>query len=553
MPNPREPGSGGFAAVLGVFGGQRGLSPCSAHPIVRGMATSGRFVPSAWLIAALTLASRLLGLVRESIFSYYFSTSELLSAFRIAFQAPNLARRLFGEGALSSAMIPVLTESIQQRGEEESRRFVGTILTLLATVLGLAVIGIEIIIAVWRTFHDDLALRLTAVLMPYMALICTAAVASGVLNVRQHFAVPAAAPTILNVVMIVALVGGALLGGLTQASLMYLVCGGVLLAGVIQVGITGVALRRASFFPTFGGTWRDPQLRRVFVLMAPMALGLSAVQINTLMDSVIAYLFIREGGERVGPAVLGYAQFLYQLPLGVFGISLATAIFPILSSKAAEGDRVGMADVFERGIRMSLFLALPSSIGLIFVAHPLVATLYQRGEFDASDTQRVASTLVYYSLGLAAYFAQHIVIRTFYALQESRTPARVAVYMVALNLAMNLSLVFVMEERGLALSTSVSATVQVIWLLAKLRRVLPEIGWVRLGLGLTRTVLATAVMAVVLWILTATGLSIHRLVGRSVFELAILVGAGLAVYYLAARVLKIEELATALQYTGDGG
>ncbi len=125
--------------------------------------------------------------------------------------------------------------------------------------------------------------------------------------------------------------------------------------------------------------------------------------------------------------------------------------------------------------------------------------------------------------------------------------------MVALNLAMNLSLVFVMEERGLALSTSVSATVQVVWLLVRLRRVLPEIGWVRLGLGLTRTVLATVVMAVVLWILTATGLSIHRLVGRSVFELAILVGAGLAVYYLAARVLKIEELATALQYTGDGG
>jgi prolipoprotein diacylglyceryltransferase len=155
---------------------------------------------------------------------------------------------------------------------------------LLATVLGLAVIGIEVIIAVWRTFHDDLALRLTAVMMPYMALICTAAVASGVLNVRQHFAVPAAAPTILNVVMIVALVGGALLGGLTQASLMYLVCGGVLLAGVIQVGITGVALRRASFFPMFGGAWRDPQLRRVFALMAPMALGLGIGRLGCMMS-----------------------------------------------------------------------------------------------------------------------------------------------------------------------------------------------------------------------------------------------------------------------------
>lgn len=510
------------------------------------MAASGRFLSSAWLIAALTLASRLLGLVRESLFSYYFSTSELLSAFRIAFQAPNLARRLLGEGALSSAMIPVLTESIQQQGEEASRRFVGTILMLLMGVLGIAVIGIEIVIAVWRWVHDDPALQLTAVMMPYTVLICTAAVAGGVLNVRQHFAIPAAAPTILNIAMIVALLGGAWFGGLSPSALMYLTCAAVLLAGVLQVFIAGAALHRVSFFPTFGGTWRDPQVRRVFALMAPMALGLSAVQINTLMDVVIAYLFVLdEKGERVGPAVLGYAQFLYQLPLGVFGISLATAIFPLLSTKAAQGDRMGMAEVIRRGIRMSLFIALPSSIGLIFVAHPLVATLYQRGEFDAADTQRVAATLVYYSLGMAAYFTQHIVVRTFYALQDSRTPARIALYLVGLNLLMNLSLVFVMEERGLALSTAICATVQIIWLLAKLSRVLPEVGWVRLGLSLSRTVLATAAMTVVLWILSESRLSVDRMVASSGIQLLVLVVTGVAVYFLAARALRIEELSTA--------
>jgi len=332
---------------------------------------------------------------------------------------------------------------------------------------------------------------------------------------------------------------------------MYWVCGGVLLAGVLQVLITGAALHRVSFFPTFGGTWRDPQVRQVFALMAPMALGLSAVQINTLMDSVIAYLFVFEGGERVGPAVLGYAQFLYQLPLGVFGISLATAIFPLLSTKAAQGDRAGMAEVVQRGIRMSLFIALPSSIGLIFVAHPLVATLYQRGAFDAADTQRVAATLVYYSLGIAAYFAQHIVVRTYYALQDSRTPARIALWMVALNLVMNLSLVFVMEERGLALSTSVSATVQIVWLLARLRRVLPEVGWARLWLALSKTVLATAAMAVALWILTSSGLSVDRLVGQSGIQLLILVVTGVAVYLLAARVLRIKELSTAFHQNAE--
>jgi len=233
------------------------------------------------------------------------------------------------------------------------------------------------------------------------------------------------------------------------------------------------------------------------------------------------------------------------LPLGVFGISLATAIFPLLSTKAAQGDRAGMGEIFERGFRMSLFIALPSSIGLIFVAHPLVATLYQRGEFDAADTQRVAATLVYYSLGIAAYFAQHIVVRTYYALQDSRTPARIALYMVALNLVMNLSLVFVMEERGLALSTSISATVQILWLLARLRRVLPEVGWAKLGLALSRTVLATAAMAVALWILTFSGLSVDRLVGHSGIQLLILVVTGVVVYLLAARVLRVEELSTA--------
>jgi len=536
---------------VGIYAPFGCLSPWAANPIVRSMATSGRFLPSAWLIAALTFASRLLGLVRESLFSYYFSTSELLSAFRIAFQAPNLARRLFGEGALSSAMIPVLTESIQQRGEEASRRFVGTILTLLAWVLVLAVIGVEIVIAVWRMVQDDPALQLTALLMPYMVLICTAAVAGGVLNVRQHFAIPAAAPTILNVAMIVALLGGALLGDLTRPSLMNWVCGGVLLGGVFQLVITGAALRRVSFFPIFGGTWRDSQVRRVFALMAPMALGLSAVQINTLLDNVIAYLFVFEGGERVGPAVLGYAQFLYQLPLGVFGISLATAIFPLLSTKAAQGDRAGMAEVLERGVRMSLFIALPSSIGLIFVAHPLVATLYQRGEFDAADTQRVAATLVYYSLGIAAYFTQHIVVRTFYALQDSRNPARISLYMVALNLLLNLSLVFVMQERGLALSTSVCATVQIVWLLARLRRALPEVGWARMWLALSRTVLATAAMAVPLWILTASGLSLNRLTGKSALQLLILVVIGVAVYLLAARILRIEELSMPFHHIAD--
>jgi putative peptidoglycan lipid II flippase len=500
------------------------------------MSSSSRVVLSAGLIAGLTLVSRLLGLVRESLFSYFFATGELLSAFRIAFQAPNLARRLFGEGALSSAMIPVLTDTLHERGEDASRRLVGNLLTLLLFVLTAAVVGIEIVLAVWRWIYDDPALRLTAILMPYMALICTAAVASGVLNVRRHFAVPAAAPTLLNAAMIVALVLGAALG-LGDNALMNWVCASVLLAGVLQLAATAAALRHVAFFPILGTAWRDPQIRRVFVLMGPMALGLSAVQINTLVDSVIAYLFITENGVRVGPAVLGYAQFLYQLPLGVAGISLATAIFPELSARIARNDRDGFAAVFERGIRTTLFIALPSAVGLIFVAHPLVATLYQRGEFDAADTARVAATLVFYSVGIPSYFAQHIVVRAFYALQDSRTPARTAIAMVALDLVLNLALVFVMEERGLALATAVCGTVQVLWLLSLLRRMVPQAGWLRLLRGIWRTVAATTFMAAAL--AAASWLTPWL---SSAPRLAILVTAGVVAYLLSAHLLGIEEL-----------
>jgi putative peptidoglycan lipid II flippase len=498
---------------------------------------------SARVIAVLTMCSRLLGLARECVFSYFFSTTELLSAFRIAFMVPNLARRLFGEGALSAAMIPVLTDSIQTRGEEASRRFVGALLARLALLLIALVIVAEIVIALWRLAVDDFALELTAILMPYMALICTVAIAGGVLHVRRRFAVPAAAPIILNLSIIVAALAGGVWRGLTGARLLYVVCGAVLLAGVLQLAATGLALHRASFLPVFGGVRRDPQIRRVLTLMAPMIVGLSAVQINTLADYIITYLFVTGEQGRVGPAVLGYAHFLYQLPLGVFGIALATAIFPVLSQKAAEDDRVGLGAVFGRGIRMSLFMALPASVGLMFVATPLVATLYQRGEFDATATARVAATLVFYSLGLVAYFAQHVVVRTFYAMHDSKTPARVALLMVFLNLAMNLVLVFLLQERGVALATAICATIQVCWLLTKLRTMVPEIEWRPIATVVARMLVATAVMAGALTAVLSSGLARGNLPVR----LVALVVAGVLSYALAAYLLRIDELGMALR------
>lgn len=506
--------------------------------IVSRMPPPRRFLRSAGLISGLTLFSRVLGLVREQVFGFYFATSQPLSAFRIAFMLPNLARRLFGEGALSAAFIPVLTRSIQTDGEEASRKFVGSLLVVLAVALVCGVATAEVVIVVWRQFSGDLSLSLTAIMMPYMALICMVAAVGAVLNVRGHFALPAAAPSLLNLSVIGGILTGAIILGLRGVDLIYVACVSVLVGGGGQLAASVVMLRRIRFFPIISRPVWTPRVTSVGGLMAPMVLGLSAVQLNTLADFLIAYFFVEEGGERVGPAVMGYAQYLYQLPLGVFGIALATAIFPLLSQKAAEEDTSGLAQVFSDGLRLSVFVALPASVGLVFVAHPLVAVLYERGEFGPAQTDRVAGVLLFYSLGMVAYFMQHIVVRTFYALHDSKTPARVALTLVFINLAMNLSLVFVLEERGLALATAICAVIQVVILLRVLSRKLPAIIWSVVLRSVVRSFVATAVMGGALVLIEWAGLA----TAGATWETIVLVVAGGAVYAAVSQCFGAQEL-----------
>lgn len=504
-------------------------------------------VGSARLIAILTLGSRILGLIRERVFAHYFSTSELLSAFRIAFMIPNLTRRLFGEGALSAAVIPVLTDTLKSHGEVASRRFVGTVLAALACVLVAIMLVLEAVLVAWLQFHDDLALSLGTIMVPYLVFICIVAVASGVLNVRGHFAVPAAAPTFLNIAIIAGVWIGVGVLGWRDQQLMRAVCYAILISGAAQMAATAYALRSVKFFPIFGGSFRDPQLRRIITLMGPMVLGLSAVQINSLFDNIIAYLFIEVNGERVGPAVLGYAQFLYQLPLGIFGISIATAVFPELSASAAAGDRHAMASSVQRGLKLGAFISLPATAGLALTATPLVAALYQQGEFGPDQTRRVAGTLICYSFGLVAYFAQHVVVRVFYSLQDSATPARIALRMVMLNLSLNLVLVFLLEEMGLALSTSISASIQLIWLTRVLHRRMPELRLHTLWSPLNRMMLAALLMVITLLVVDSPDILTATVFNNSWLRLAALVAIGLGVYGAAAKWLGIDELKAMLR------
>lgn len=496
------------------------------------------------VISFLTLGSRLVGLAREMTFAGFFAVGEVLSAFRIAFMIPNLTRRLFGEGALSSSLIPILTDVLHRDGELAARKLAGGIITLTACFLtALTLVG-EAAILIAMYFTDEPALTLVAIMLPYMVLICTTAVEGGVLNVRGSFTPPAAAPVVMNVAIIAGTWAAARWLGLTGRPLIMASCLSALASGVIQVAWQTYALHAIRFVPIYRWAWNDPDVRRVMKLMGPMVLGLSAVQISSLVDYVLAYaVVVSPSSGRIGPAVLGYAQYLYQLPLGVFGIALATAIFPVLSAQVSREDRRGVCEVFTRGVRLSLFIGLPAGAGMVLIAVPMVRVLFERGAFGPEQTQRVAGAVMFYALGVPAYCAQHMIVRTFYALKDSATPVRIAAMVVSLNFLLSLILVLTpMQERGIALATALTSMLQVVLLVARLRHRLLEISWRGLGAGLGRMGVATGVMAAAL-LLAARIPWVRSVYAASPFvELLVQLTLGVITYGSAAAALRIEEV-----------
>ena len=515
-----------------------GLRVGGGVSIFRPVSDHARFVAPARLIALLTACSRVLGLLRECAYSYFFGIDPVFSSFRVAFMIPNLARRLFGEGAISSAFIPVFTEVMHKNGRERGRELAGSTLTLLGAVLIGLTLLVEVGLGISYLVRPSITVGLTMVMLPYMILICMTGFGGGMLNALDRFGAPAAAPMLLNIIVIAVMFVGGSVAGLGKISLLYLVAGAVVASGAAQWALVAMDTRRAGFGPLWNLRWRDADLRRILMMIGPMLVGLSALQLNVLADSLIALMFVPEGR---GPAVLGYAHMLYHLPQGVFGIALATAIFPLLSTKAATGDRAGLCRALESGVRVCVFIALPAGLGLILLATPIVSVLYERrgAEFDAAATGHVSRTLIFYTLGLVAYCALPILTRAAYALQDVRTPVRIGLITVGLNFLLSMVLVFPLAEGGIALATAVASTIQMCWLGWSLRRQLPDLRWRNVAAGAVRTVVASAAMSAVIWWICRPGV----LGGVSSFVLLLVtVPVGIGVFALAARLLRSEEL-----------
>ncbi|OHB78027.1 MAG: murein biosynthesis integral membrane protein MurJ [Planctomycetes bacterium RBG_16_55_9] len=500
-------------------------------------------------IASLTAVSRVLGMLRDMAFAHFFGAGWLMTAWTMGFKVPNLARRLFGEGAASASLIPVYSEELHHN-PEQAKRLASTVVTVVTVILtAIVLVGEVLLLSYYGLFETRtgprLGLLLCSTMLPYMIFICTSAILSGILNVHGHFAAPAAAPIVLNLFII----GGILLTGwatkMEPQRQVFFVAIAVLISGLAQVAIQIPSLRANGVFIRPAWDIRSEAFRKVIVLMGPMILGLAATQINTLADDIIALSFMNERGDPLSygaPSHLYYAQRLYQFPLGVLGISLATAVFPIMSADAARKDFEAFTRTIARGIRAAVFVAIPATAGILLIAVPLVAAVFEHGQFKESDTPVVAWTLSFYAVGLCGYFLQQVTARAFYSLQDAKTPAFSAAAAVVANVILNLTLIWFLGTGGLAAATAICSYLQVVILVTALRRKLGRSILDGLAATLKKTLAATALMSVV-----GVGVLVlmRTLPDDKIFDvlrLGVVVPLAAATYLLAAKFLHIEML-----------
>ncbi len=435
----------------------------------------------------------MLGLVRDIVSASIFGTGLVYDAFLIAFMVPNLFRKLLGEGALSAAFIPVYSDYLKADDRKNTAAFLnavfGALLTILLVIAFLGAIGgaagSHFLVGKWKiTFH------LLPTMILYVVPICLVGFAAGVLNSHRHFAMPAFAPVVLNMFWIAGLGVAYAYSGIPSDAVVILAIA-ILAAGIVQFGIQIPVLRRKGVNLRFKPDFSHPGVKSVKTLVAPVVFGLAIFQINTLADSFIAMTFVEGEG---GVSVLYYANRLVQFPLALIGIAVATAVFPTLSRLVAEGEKGKFALAFRESALGVLYLALPAAVGLAVLSVPVVRLIFEHGEFGPSSTARTSFTLICYAATVASASVFHVITRAFYAMKDTRTPVKVGAVMVALNLALNLTLVWSLREAGLALATSISSVCNVVVLLALLRRRAPEIELKSLAGGLARFSVISAAM-----------------------------------------------------------
>lgn len=513
---------------------------------------SPRLARSAGVFGLATMASRVLGLVRDQVLAYHFGAGDAADAYRVAFRVPNLLRDLFAEGAMSAAFVPTFTRTLTTDGRERGWRLANSVLNALVIVTGVLVIaGIVWAPQLVRYFAADFAaipgkleltIYLTRIMMPFLVLVALAAVLMGMLNSLGHFFLPALSPAMFNVATIaIALVGIPLAPALGVEPIV-LIAVSTLVGGLGQLALQWRPLRQEGFRYRPVLDVRDPGLRQVLFLMGPGTIGMAATQINVFVNTVLAT------GQGTGAVTwLDLAFRLMYLPIGLFGVSIASAATPAVARLAATSDLTGVRSTVASAIRLMLSLNVPATVGLIVMAQPIVALIFQHGSFSAADTAATAAALQFYALGLVGYSVVRIVSPTFYALQLSRIPVAASMGAIVVNVGLNVVLVQAMGYRGLALGTSITALLNAALQLWLLGRQVQGVDASRLLVAFARMLIAAFLMGAAAWLVER---GLHQLwPGDSVLVQAVRVGGaiavGMVVLALAAHLLRIPEFAEA--------
>jgi len=451
-------------------------------------------------VSALTLLSRISGLIRESLKAVAFGAGLQMDAFEAAFRLPNILRRLFAEGAFSQAFVPILAEYKRARGDAATRDLVGRVGTLL-TVLLLALSVIAIFAAPWLVYalasgfaktpgKVELTAELIRIMFPYILFVSLVALAGGVLNVHRNFSIPAVTPVLLNL----AIIGAAIFVAPHVDPPIVALAWGVAVGGVAQLAFQILPLWKLGMLPRVRFDWRDEGVRRVLSAMGPAVLGVSAAQISALINTQLAaYL----GDGRI--SWITYADRLMEFPSALLGVALGTVLLPSLAKHHHDANDTQYRELLDWGLRLTFLLALPAALALAILATPLIATLYQYGRFTVNDVWQTRAALLGYSVGLLGLVAVKILAPGFYARQNMKTPVKIAFLTVLVTQTLAVALMFQIGHAGLTLATSLGACFNaalLYWAMRRQKVYSPLPGW---GRFLARVTAALVVLCGVMW------------------------------------------------------
>jgi len=509
---------------------------------------------AAGIVGAATLSSRIAGLVRDMVVARFFGAGLAADAFFMAFTIPNLLRRLFAEGSLTISFVPVFTERLLKRGPEDAFRLARSAWWLLTMVLAavsllgvlLAPLIVKLIAHGFLSSPEkfDLTVLLTRIMFPYIFFVSLVALAMGILNALGHFAAPALAPVLLNLAMI----GSVLLLSPHLAKPSKGLAIGVIIGGVLQLAFQFPFLVRKGFRLLVRSPLYHPAVKRIALLMVPAIFGAAVYQLNIVVARLLAS-YLPEGSV----SYLYYADRLVQFPLGIFAIALATAVLPSLSKQAAVHDMDGLRSSFSYALRLVFFITMPAMTGLIVLREPIVRILFQRGAFDTVTTVLTAEALLYYGVGLWAFSGVRIVISTFYALQDTKTPVKIGIVSLLVNIVLSVLLMGPMRHGGLALATSLASGVNLTLLIFCLRKRLGRIGAREILRSVIKSTVSAAVMGGVVGF---TGMwAVPKSAGSAWYLVVCVTGCillGLLVYGGCAVLFKSRELETMIHIVSGG-